>query len=869
MTQPLDSVTPLIKQYRIIKEQYSDTLVFFQVGDFYELFFDDAKKAAAFLGITLTTRGKNNHGDPIPLCGVPVHALDYYLVKLVRGGFRVAICDQLEEPQPGKVVKRGVTKVLTPGTLTDEKLLDEKSASYLLSFFPMENSCGLLFGELLTAQLFATTISFDAMRMLESELVRFFPDEILMPEVQESQNFKKFFSQLGFCTTMHYFDQTSNEPEQAWLGKNFQSSIQAVISKHQALQYALYNFYWYLKKNQQQALEYFKQIHFYQPDDFLMLDAATQRNLELVQNNQDGKRTNTLFSLVDKAITAMGSRCIKKWLVRPLLKKDLIIQRQEIVELFFQKPVLLQRLQELLRSVGDLERIIGRIALNRASVYDYVLLSKALEVLPEVAELCANYVQFSLINIVVSFVASFKPLYALLTAALDDEISQQRIIKNGFDQHLDQLRMLAGNSHQAILDLEQQEQERTRINSLKIRYNQVYGYYIEITKPNLALVPQDYIRMQTLVGKERFTTVALKKLESEITAARFDVERVEKEIYERIQKEVAVHISSLRKLAQALAHLDALMSFGALAADKKYVRPVFNETKTIAIKEGRHPVVDSKLENRFIANDLFMDDAQRLLIITGPNMGGKSTYLRQGALISILAQCGAFVPAQSANLPILDRIFTRIGAGDNVAEGKSTFFVEMEETALICNQATENSLVILDEVGRGTSTFDGLAIAQAVVEYLYSQVKARCLFATHYHELTALENQCPGIASFHAASKKTEKGILFLYKILRGAADGSFGLEVARLAALPESVIKRAQEILQTLTAQGSQHQNPNTVVQGAISTDMLVLQKTIDDLYLQLRQKENLSSELKNLNFEELSPKMAFDILWKLKEKI
>lgn len=869
MTQKSDSATPLIKQYFAIKEQYPETIVFFQVGDFYELFFEDAKTAASFLGITLTTRGKNN-GEAIPLCGVPVHALDHYLVKLVRGGFRVAICDQLEAPQPGKVVKRGVTKVLTPGTLTDEKLLDEKSASYLLSFFPMGDSCGLLFGELLTAQIFATTIPRDALRMLESELVRFFPDEIVMPDGKEGQTFKKYFAQLGFCTTPHTFDAAHNESATTWFQKNFQSHVHDFISKQEALAQAAYNFYWYLKKNQQEALDHFKNIHFYQPDDFLMLDAATQRNLELVHNNQDGKTKNTLFSLVDQAVTAMGSRCLKKWLVRPLLKKNMIVQRQEMVELFCQKPVLLQRIQQLLRNVGDLERIIGRIALRRAQVYDYVMLGKALGVLPEIAALCAPHQKYPLVQVILSYAQSFQKLHALLDAALDDQINPEHIIKEGFDQHLDTLRSLAQNSHQAVLDLEQREQKRTNISSLKVRYNQVHGYYIEITKANLGLVPEDYIRTQTLVGKERYTTVGLKKLESEITSARFEFERVQQEVYQQVQQEVAGYVHSLRKLAQALAHLDALMSFGTLAADKNYVRPVFNEEKTISIAQGRHPVVANTLENRFIGNDLLIDDEQRLLIITGPNMGGKSTFLRQSALIAILAQCGSFVPAEAANLPILDRIFTRIGAGDNVADGKSTFFVEMEETALICNQATEKSLVILDEVGRGTSTFDGLAIAQAVVEYLYTKVKARCLFATHYHELTALDQQFPGIVSFHAASKKTDKGILFLYKMIKGAADGSFGLEVAKLAQLPDEVIIRAHHVLEELTKEGAQaHNVAIKPAQHSRMQELATMQQTIASLRSQLQKQESLLSDLQELNFEELSPKMAFDLLWNLKEKI
>ncbi|MGE0206701.1 MAG: DNA mismatch repair protein MutS [Candidatus Babeliales bacterium] len=859
MTQKNSPTTPLMQQYFAIKQEYPDTLLLFQVGDFYELFFDDAKKAAAFLGITLTTRGKN-HGEDIPLCGVPIHARDHYIAKLVRGGFRVALCDQLEQPRPGQVVKRGVTNVLTPGTLTDGKLLDEKSASYLFSFFPTQDSLGLLFGELLTAQLFATVIPYDAVRLLEGELSRFFPDEILIPEGKEGKKFGQLFSNLGYCLTYNQFDEHNTEPFE-WLNHFRESTVQSV-QQHNALQLALYNMYWYLKKNQERALAQFSTIHFYDPEDFLVLDPATQRNLELVQNAQDGKRSNTLFSLLDKAVTPMGSRSIKKWLVRPLLKEDLIAQRHDIVAYFMSKPVLLQRIQGILRYIGDLERIIGRIALARASVYDYVLLGKALRSLPELKELLQNASHFPLINLVCGYADNFHALCSLLEASLHDA-PEDGIIKKGFDQELDRLRNLAEHSNQAILELEQQEQARTGIASLKIRFNNLQGYYIEVTKPNMHLVPDDFIRSQSLVGKERFTTVALRKLEVDIMTARANVERVEQVVFERIKSDVAQHVGSLRKWCQLIAHLDALAGFAAVAAEYRYVRPTFNDQHILHIKEGRHPVIDAKLQHRFIPNDTQLDDTQKLLIITGPNMGGKSTFLRQTALISIMAHCGSFVPAKQANIPLLDRIFTRIGAGDNVADGKSTFLVEMEETTAICTYATKNSLIILDEVGRGTSTFDGLALAQAVIEYIYTTVQASCLFATHYHELTQLSQTFPGIVAYHAASKKTEQGILLLYKILLGAADGSFGLEVAKLAQIPPSIIARADTLLKTLTHEKSY---PVIVDQQHLVLENQKLKETIHDLRVKLKEKDELWSRLNSINLNDLSPKKAFDMLWELK---
>ena len=852
-----------MQQYFEIKVHYSDALLLFQVGDFYELFYDDAKKAAAFLGITLTARGKNN-GEPIPLCGVPVHALDHYLTKLVRGGFHVAICNQLEEPKPGTIVKRGVTQVLTPGTLTDAKLLDEKSASYLLSFFPLANEWGLLFGELLTAQLFATVLPHESVRLLEAELVRFFPDEIVLPDTKQAKKVAPTVAKLGYCTSFNAFDTASSEG-QSWIDTQFTESMRHGLERSDALKNAMINFYWYIRRNQEQALAQFKQVHFYNADDFLILDPATQRNLELIKNNQDSTRKNTLFSLLDGAMTPMGSRTIKKWLVRPLLKKESIIQRQNMVQTLIDAVGVREQLQDVLKQIGDLERIVGRIALNRASAYDYVLLKHALLVLHQLPDLLKNHTQQPLVRIVSGYCLSFKQLANLLDRALNDDASAEWIIKSAFDQNLDYLRDLAENSNRSILDLEKTEQQQTGIASLKIRYNQVHGYYIEVTKANAHLVPERFIRSQTLVGKERFTTVELKKLESEIIQARLEVERVEQAVFDRIKKEVSLQVTQLRKLTQTLAQFDGLLGFATVAASNGYVRPTFNENNKITIIEGRHPIVEQKLGNRFIPNDTQLHDEQRLLIITGPNMGGKSTYLRQVALQCIMAQCGSFVPAKKADVPLLDRIFTRIGAGDNVADGESTFLVEMKETAIICSYATERSLVILDEVGRGTSTFDGLAIAQAVVEYIYQAVKAHCLFATHYHELTQLEQQFSGIASYHAASKKTANGMLLLYKILPGSADGSFGIDVARLAQLPPAVIERADAILTQLTdaEKTTMHIMP-AIKQVATQK----LKEKITDLEAKLKAKDEYLSRLHSIDLEELSPKKAFDLLWDLKER-
>jgi len=859
-------LTPLMQQFFQIRKEHSDTLLFFQVGDFYELFFEDAQKASSFLGIALTKRGTLD-GKPIPLCGVPVHALDHYLSKLVRGGFKVAICDQLEEATPGKVVRRGVTQVLTPGTLTSSELLDEKAASYLFSFFPMQNQWGLLFGELLTAQLFATVLPRKSDKLLESELARFFPDEILLPQTKLGKPFQSMFKRMGYFTTLSQLQVEDKEQASKlddWFVKQkFKKQTLKTITEHASLRYAIHNFYYYVLKNQSSALEQFNAIHFYQPDDFLMLDPATQRNLELVKNSVDGGRKRTLFSVVDKAVTAMGSRMIRKWLIRPLVKKKAIEQRHDVVQCMVEHVVSTQKLQELLEQIGDIERIIGRIALGRGTHHDFLGLKRALSDFPRLQQFLFSELSTMLLQHIAQRIGNFQELYALLENALNEDFSKDWIIKQGFDLQLDSLRMLVGSGNKKMLELEQKEKESTGINSLKVRYNKVHGYYIEVTKPNAHLVPERYKRQQTLVGRERFTTEELRALQNEMVQASGDSAIAEKELFEKIKLIVLSSISGLRKAAHALAHLDALYGFALSAYDAGYIRPVIHENRDIIIKQGRHPVVEQTVDSAFIPNDVVLTDSQSLWIITGPNMGGKSTFLRQVALISVMAQSGSFIPAQSAQLPILDRVFTRIGSGDNLAGGKSTFLVEMEETALICTQATKNSLVILDEVGRGTSTFDGLAIAQAVVEYIFTDVQARCLFATHYHELTTLKDRLDGIESFYAASKKTSKGILFLYKIIKGVADGSFGLEVAKLAQLPNQLIQRADSILHGLT-------NGGHIVPAVQTSQSECHEKEVEVLVLrsELEQAIQKLEKLKNIDYDNLSPKKAFDLLWDLKQE-
>lgn len=741
----LESQTPLMKQYFTIKSHYPDCLLFFQVGDFYELFFEDAQKASAFLNITLTKRGKIN-GEPIPLCGVPVHAIDHYSAKLIRGGFKIALVDQLTPAKQGTIVERGVTRVLTPGTLTDTNLLDNKSASYLFSIFPLNGQWGLIFSELLTAQLFATVIpEYDEKKLL-AELVRFFPDEILVPVSAQGKALQSLFKKTGYFTSIiedDFFCDVRRNDFIAWAKNQFDESVSAQLLQNNVLSLACSVLHAYLQKNQKQALDQFNAVHFYEPEDFLVIDVSTQRNLELVKNLHDGSSKHTLLSVIDGAYTGMGSRMIKKWLLRPLVKKEAIVHRQECVELYVNDLLFAQQMSDFFKTVGDIERIVGRISLQRAIPADYHALLNLLELLPAMRLVLGKYAHIPLLRFILTSFVDFSSLQKLLKSALNSDSSKEWIIAAGFSQELDRMRSVVQKGNILILDFEAQEQKNTGISSLKVRYNRIQGYYIEITKTHKLSIPSHYTLQQNLVGKDRYITIQLQELQHELLSACNEIEHLEKVLFDQIKLDVYFYSSSLRKLAHALAMLDALAGLGKVAYDNRYVKPVFNHNRHIVITHGRHPVVEQSLQSHFIPNDTALSDEQSVWIITGPNMGGKSTYLRQVALLSVLAQIGSFVPAKEANLFVLDKIFTRIGAGDNLAEGKSTFLVEMEETAAICTQATPNSLVILDEVGRGTSTFDGLAIAQAVVEFLYKNVQARCLFATHYHELTLLAQEYP------------------------------------------------------------------------------------------------------------------------------
>lgn len=857
----LDGLTPLMKQYVEVKKEYQDSLVLFQVGDFYEIFFDDAIAVAQFLGITLTKRGEYL-GKPIPLCGFPIHAIDHYIPRLVKGGFKIALCDQLEAAVTGKMVARGVTNVLTPGTLISENLLDSKSSSFLFSFFPTKSGYGLLFSELLTAQLHATFLPYGSYKQLETELFRFMPDEVLLLKNKAFSNYEAFFKQRGFFTTVcpQDFTQDFIEAETSWLKDQFDQATFEQLKDNMPILYATILWKQYVQKTQKKALEQVKSIVFYQPESFLLIDAATQKNLDLVKNSFDGTRSHTLLSLMDQAATPMGSRTIKQWILAPLLEISNIKIRQSIVDIFYKNRILSKAFGSVLEKIGDIERTVGRISLDRAGLSDYVALGRMLNVLPQIQQILMQTKE-SIFEPFVQSMGLFDSLQSLLQEACHDDPLEEGLIKAGYNQELDRMRDILKNSSNKILELEQQEIEKTGINSLKVRHNNIQGYYIEVTKANLDQVPSDYIEIQTLVNRKRFTLRALQELQAEIMKAEQQFSSLEKEIFESVKAKVKPHVHDIRVMSRSIAVLDALWAFAELSYTQGWTKPLFHENRDILIKSGKHPVVAAELQEKFVANDTCLDDVHSVWIVTGPNMGGKSTYLRQVALISLIAQIGCFVPAQSAHLPILDRIFTRIGAGDFLAQGKSTFLVEMEETAQILHYATDKSLIILDEVGRGTSTHDGLALAQAIVEYIVHKVGARSLFATHYHELTALEGKLKGVVSFYADSVQTAQGILFLHKMVPGKADGSFGIEVAKLAHIPQEVIKRAQEILQDMP-----ENRVNLNFKQSLGEDQLTNRLPQSNSF----KAANLAiSKIKEIDFDNLTPKAAFDLLWQISQDL
>jgi DNA mismatch repair protein MutS len=885
-----ETTTPLMQQYNAVKSRYPHALLLFRLGDFYELFYEDAMIASRELRITLTSRNREK-GQPIPMCGVPYHAADGYIARLIRAGFKVAICEQMEQPGPGKkLVRREVSRVITPGTATDVAVLDARENNFLAAV--AQNSAtftiGLALVDLSTGEFLATEFQgARAEEELRDELQLLRPRETLLPRPQQLFETAKntLLDGAGGVETRledwifqrDYAERILREQfgVAELTGFGLDEHIQAMCAAGAIVHYLRENSARGDNAPSVEALQHLDRIRYYKQQDALVLDPVSVRNLELLTpiftDEAKSSGPTTLIAALDSTVTGMGARLLRSWILRPLIDQDAIEARLNAVGHLLKQTVVRGEIRKELRGIQDLERLTSRITLGLATPRELVALRKSLAQLP----VLKNFVTppaiggSDLLGELHEEIDELADVREVLEKAIAEEppavASDPGIIRAGYSAELDELRNLSQHSKQIIASMEERERKRTGIGSLKIRFNQIFGYYIEISKTNLHLAPADYERKQTLVNAERFTSLELKEYETKILAADERISEIERQLYVDIRSSIAAKASRLRKTASAIAKLDVLASFAKLAADRNYVRPEFNNTGELLIIGGRHPVIEELLKQkgeRFVPNDLcFEPGRQQLLLITGPNMGGKSTYLRQTALLVLMAQMGSFVAARQAKLPITDRIFTRIGASDNLARGRSTFLVEMSEVAGILNHGTPASLVLLDEVGRGTATFDGLSIAWAVVEHLQRNTRARTLFATHYHELTELAELLPTVKNVHVSVKETPSEIIFLRKVEPGSADKSYGIEVARLAGLPRSVIERAREVLKK--HEQSEHELSETLTPGASANgngSQNVLFTALDRAVI---------DRLKAADLDELKPIEALNLLAELKRQI
>lgn len=800
-------MTPLMQQYHAVKAQYPEALVLFQVGDFYELFHDDAKKAAEYLHITLTKRGKSD-GEPIPLCGVPKHAADHYIMKLVQGGFHVVMCDQTGEVETGKLVDRKVSAVLTPGMLHDARLLDAQSANIVAVIAMGGATCALWWFELITGRCEVTVIPTDKKYLLDAELVRLSPREVVVGAEKSADELAQYVTRQGYSVVRSAFTDAHAVDYERWLRGQVSEHQFYFMEQSPVVLQAGCLWYAYVQHHAPEGLATVCAISFYSPHDFLMLDAVTQRDLELVANTTEGSRSGTLWRVLDYSATAMGSRIIRAWLLRPLYERSAIEARHAVVEHLVAQPVVRKHCYELLRSIGDLERIAGRIVLARAPLHDYQALKRLMPSLLRLAALVEQQPFAMQCTALLRERVACAALTHILDAVLSDDPARESRIKAGYHDELDKLQAVALSGEQAIATYEAYERAKTGIASLKVRLNGAYGYGIEVTKTHRNLIPEGYKLVQTLVNRDRFSTAQLVQLEHDLHYATERAQELEQQLFNEFVLTVRGYGALLRAVANDIAWLDGVLSFAQAAVNHRYVKPTFTSDRTLVIEQGRHPVIEQGMNvgvqaRNFVANSVRLTEHERLWIITGPNMGGKSTFLRQVALIVIMAQAGSFVPAHAATLPLIDRIFTRIGATDRVNEGKSTFWVEMEEVARMCREATEQSLIILDEVGRGTSTYDGMALAQAVLEHLEGQVRVLGLCATHYHEVArSLQARGRAFGVYHVAVARTGGTLALLHSIRPGIAEGSFGLMIAEQAGILPSIINRAHEVLKDVSSQ-------------------------------------------------------------------
>jgi DNA mismatch repair protein MutS len=853
MTKP--KLTPMMRQYLKIKEQYPDAILFFNLGDFYETFFEDAELASRELDLVLTQRNE------APMAGVPIKKAEIYINRLLKKGYKVAICDQLQDPQEARgLVERDVVRVVTPGTALDEGVLERGLNNYIAAILPQAQGerLGLAVADLSTGEFRAAELARDE---LKAELARLQPTELLLPQ---GFNAGEFLKEADRRVAQTQVEEGYFKPEE--LLEHFGLASLEGLGLSELAGRAAACLLRYLKETQKEHLAHLRRPQAYSVSEQMQLDPFTQRNLELVRDLGGGTQ-NTLFSVLNRAVTGMGERLLRRWLLAPLLDREEIERRLDLVELLFDEGLLRAELREFLKEIHDLERLAGRLGAGRANPRDLLSLGQSLEKLPRLRELMERLRAAGPSEILEELAAildrlSLEDLAELLKRALREDaplaLKEGGLIREGFDHELDGLKAQEKEYKKKILELEAKERERTGIPSLKVGYNAVFGYYIEVTKTHARRVPQDYIRKQTLVNAERYITPELKDYEGKITSAAERAVELEYEIFLQLRERVAARVKQIQELAELLAQLDAFAALAEVAKANGYTRPRFTDRPEIEIRDGRHPVVERREE--FVPNDLSLREDEHLVILTGPNMSGKSVYIRQIALIALMAQLGSFVPAREARLPLIDRIFTRVGASDMLASGYSTFMVEMLETANILNNATPKSLIILDEMGRGTSTFDGVSIAWAVAEHLATKVKAKTLFATHYHELTKLAARIHGVKNMHVRVKEFGNEVIFLHRVAEGVAEGSYGVHVARLAGLPEEVTEKAAKILDQILKN-----NPLDAMGELRSREP----KFLKQLALFAAEEHPVIKRLKGLDLDKLTPLEALEILAELKQEL
>ena len=861
-------MTPMMEQYFEIKDQYKDHIVFYRLGDFYEMFFDDAILASRELELTLTGRDCGEE-ERAPMCGVPFHSAEGYIGTLVSRGYKVAICEQTEDPALAKgLVRREVIRVVTPGTLIESDLLSEGKSNYLCSVYMSQFECGVAFADVSTAKVFATFFcGDDVATKLRNELGTYAPAEVVL-NLYESKlgDLADFIhSGLGALLNDNRASQFDYDESLERVKKQFGDSVKDEYLENRPLVSALGALLSYVEETQKKDISYIKDLSIYQEGQYLEMDINTRRNLELTATMRSKEKKGSLLGVLDKTVTAAGARLLCTWVEHPLLNVAAIRRRQNAVEELSGAYILREELRELLSNVLDLERLVTRVVYGTANARDLRAVANTVGVLPELKALLGACRSDELVALT-SELETLEDVYTKINSAICENppvsVREGGIIAAGFNSDVDYLRSVMTDGKSWISRVAEEERTRTGIKTLKIGYNRVFGYYIEVSKSFVDQVPEDYIRKQTLANGERYITKELKDMEATILGAADRVNSLEYDIFCDVRDYVASASSRLQKVAALLATLDVYVSLATVAVKNKYVRPEVDKSDRIEIKDGRHPVVEQFVKDSyFVPNDAELDtDRNRMMLITGPNMAGKSTYMRQVAIIVVMAQIGSFVPAKDARIGVIDKLFTRVGASDDLASGQSTFMLEMNEVAYILRNATRQSLIIYDEVGRGTSTFDGMSIARAIVEYTNSRkIGAKTMFATHYHELTVMEDEFDGIVNYNVAAKKRGDNITFLRKIVKGSTDDSYGIEVAKLAGIPNEVIKRAKEVLASVEKTAK-----------AISTSEKVEEKkddtliTFDDFV-----EEQVIEELKAIDINTLSPYEAMSFLYDLKKRL